>query len=487
MTIQIDATYSPEDNKLRLYASERLDEETYQRVHAAGFRWAPKQKLFVKPSWSVAAEDLCIELAGEITPEQTTVAERAEAKAARLDELAEKRATQAVGFHAAARRLSERFAGGQPILVGHHSERRARKDHERMDAEMAKAVKAQDAIRYWDYRARGVERHANQVNNARTRANRIKKLLAELRGLQRRLNHAHKMVQFWGDLAEQERTEQWADKVKTATGTGGDFYWAPLDMWRQLDRGEITPADAVERCLSLFSREVDNPRRRRWIAHTLNRLAYETDMAGGVALFTGELTPVIIQGFARSQGTDNPKAEPVDGGYTLSSPAPLPLHLGDGTTLTLSNTQWRELMQSVGYHVDIKPRAARRKDSPAPLVNPTPEQAELLQRLWNARASGARYGRSSDTLEITQARYSANSKGDYGAYTTVSLDAQGKRIRAVGGREKPPAVVRVRVGYGGAMFSTDRVIVLTDKPKKALPLDLDALVSVAESETGEAA
>ncbi len=36
------ATYSPEDNKLRLYASERLDAETYAKVKKAGFSWAPQ-------------------------------------------------------------------------------------------------------------------------------------------------------------------------------------------------------------------------------------------------------------------------------------------------------------------------------------------------------------------------------------------------------------------------------------------------------------
>lgn len=31
------ATYSPDDNKLRLYAASRLDQETYKKVHDAGF------------------------------------------------------------------------------------------------------------------------------------------------------------------------------------------------------------------------------------------------------------------------------------------------------------------------------------------------------------------------------------------------------------------------------------------------------------------
>ncbi|HCE8871455.1 DUF3560 domain-containing protein, partial [Klebsiella pneumoniae] len=46
------ATYSPDDNKLRLYASLRLDDETYSLINKAGFRWAPKQELFVAPAWT---------------------------------------------------------------------------------------------------------------------------------------------------------------------------------------------------------------------------------------------------------------------------------------------------------------------------------------------------------------------------------------------------------------------------------------------------
>ncbi len=52
------ATYSPDDNKLRLYAASRLDPETYKKVHDAGFRWAPKQALFVAPAWTPGREDV---------------------------------------------------------------------------------------------------------------------------------------------------------------------------------------------------------------------------------------------------------------------------------------------------------------------------------------------------------------------------------------------------------------------------------------------
>jgi hypothetical protein len=61
------ATYSPEDNKLRLYSSTRLDREIYARVRGAGFIYAPKQELFVAPMWTPEREDLLIELRARLT------------------------------------------------------------------------------------------------------------------------------------------------------------------------------------------------------------------------------------------------------------------------------------------------------------------------------------------------------------------------------------------------------------------------------------
>jgi hypothetical protein len=50
--VQHTATYSPEDNKLRLYPAYRLPKEEYERMRATGFSWAPKQELFVAGAWS---------------------------------------------------------------------------------------------------------------------------------------------------------------------------------------------------------------------------------------------------------------------------------------------------------------------------------------------------------------------------------------------------------------------------------------------------
>ena len=78
---EFTATYSPDDNKLRLYASSRLEEALYKRVRGAGFIWAPKQELFVAPMWTPDREDLLIELAGEVGDEDTSLVDRAEERA----------------------------------------------------------------------------------------------------------------------------------------------------------------------------------------------------------------------------------------------------------------------------------------------------------------------------------------------------------------------------------------------------------------------
>ena len=80
------ATYSPEDNKLRLSSTSRLPRDTYDRVKAAGFSWAPKQELFVAPMWPPEREDLLTELAGEVGDEDTLLVDRAQERAERFED-----------------------------------------------------------------------------------------------------------------------------------------------------------------------------------------------------------------------------------------------------------------------------------------------------------------------------------------------------------------------------------------------------------------
>lgn len=396
------ATYSPEDNKLRLYPLARLDDETYQRVKAAGFKWAPKQELFVAPMWTPAREDLCLDLAGEIDLEETTLAERAEAKAARLDELSRKRLADSNAFHRAAHQIGERFAYGQPILVGHHSEKRARRDQEKMQRAADNALRAYRLADYWSYRASGVENHAAWKGSASVRANRIKTLLADLRKEQRALNFSAKAVRLWEEI---DACEDPVNREKLAKRYAGAYdphagSFAPGDTWRELEDGKITVDEAIARGIDLHSDPERAAHRQRWISHILGRLGFERSELGEVERFEGELTAVILQGFARTHGAEKPKAKLIEGDcWEVSSPVPLPRHLAEGETLELNANGWRDLMQSAGYEVPVmQTKAAPKKP---PILNFRAPGGIAFRCRWS------RDLRSLRQVEMTKAEYSA--------------------------------------------------------------------------------
>lgn len=493
----ISATYSPEDNKLRLYASERLDAETFERVKAAGFKWAPRQQLFVAPKWTPAREDLATELAGEIEAEDMTLAERAALKAERLETLAAKRYADAqTQFKRADMR--EEVSGipfGQPVLVGHHSERKHRKAIERASRALSQAVKSEQTANYWLYRATGVEHFANMKNDPRTRQNRIKTLLAELRDLQRGINNAHAALAIWEKFTTDEQIRHAIGNMDSRrTFSTTDLYWS-------LDKGETTPAEARAKCIAWAQRAATGPNRKRWIEHILQRLAFERSMLGDVPRFEGELTPVILQAFAREHGAEKPVATVTDpGAFELSSPYPLPAHIADGDSLDMVEDDWRDLMQEVGYIVpDAKPRRVSSKPAPLPLINPTLADAERLQAVWNlqervaGKAAGNEGRAKPNTVKaVTQALYSANSGGSYSAFETVEISADGRRVwgrgSAMAVHPAPlPAVARVRIYSGGSEFYKPRAIVhISDKPAKALPIDLDAIEAATALELANA-
>ena len=383
----MSATYSPEDNKIRLYASSRLDAETFQRVKEAGFKWAPKQELFVAPAWNCAREDLAIELAGEIEPEEMTLAERAQMKADRLDAIADKRAKESSAFARAADDLSQAFYMGQPILVGHHSERKARKTQERMHSAMDKANKAHKAIGYWNYRAEGVERHANRKNDPKVRARRIKTLLAELRDLQRRVNTAHKALELWEKITTPEQITLFLGR--------SDMH--SYNLWSAVERGDMTPEDARAAAMKGARNVIEGENLRRWISHTLNRLSFEREMLGNVPRYAGEITPTLLQMFVREHGADKPKGAKVDEDlFTVECAAPLPLHIGDGKALELSGDEWRDLMQFLGNGPPTQ------KTPKTPILNFKAQSGKIsVVNPWRREADDL------PQVEMTKAEYAA--------------------------------------------------------------------------------
>ena len=288
------ATYDPGDNKLRLRSLHRLDEETYRTVRTAGFIFAPRQDLFVAPSWTPEREDLLLELCGEVGDEDTSLVERAEERADRFETYSEKRGAEADGARAAVDGIAQRFEGGQPILVGHHSEKRARKDAERIQNGMRRAVKLWETSKYWTARAAGALRHAKYKELPGVRYRRIKTIEADQRKAKREREESVLLGKLWASAHTAKGTR--------ADGTAADLrdramYLAERDrvlwgLWGELDKGQTTPEAAQERASARHAAIV--ARCDRWIGHCDNRIAYERamlDEGGGLKGETIEYQP----------------------------------------------------------------------------------------------------------------------------------------------------------------------------------------------------
>lgn len=269
------ATYSPDDNKLRLYATTRLDAETYARVKAAGFKWAPQQGLFVAPMWTPEREALLIELAGEIDDEDTTLRERQEERAERFEDYHDNRTEDAERARQAVHRIADNIPLGQPILIGHHSERHARRDAKRIEAGMRKAVQMWETAAYWERRAKSAIQHAKYKERPDVRARRIKGIETDARKVQRTHDEAAKFLKTYLDPEAPAFIPKNGKPLISAllqTYEGGLSY---EDM-RRHEKGEVTTDDAKATAIANLTRTVD--RCRQWLTHYANRLTYERAM-----------------------------------------------------------------------------------------------------------------------------------------------------------------------------------------------------------------
>ena len=92
-----------------------------------------------------------------------TYRERREARAERLRAWAEKRDAKAATTFGTVADLADRIPLGQPILVGHHSEGRARRDAERITAGMRTAIDHQRTAERMRSRADNIEQAAGRA------------------------------------------------------------------------------------------------------------------------------------------------------------------------------------------------------------------------------------------------------------------------------------------------------------------------------------
>ncbi|MFD4986448.1 DUF3560 domain-containing protein [Streptomyces sp. NPDC058374] len=165
---------------------------------------------------------------------------KADGRAERFGEYADSAAQNSEAAWKKSHDLSERFAFGQPILVGHHSEGRARRDHARMDDAMRKSISERDRADHWTGRAQAAANYEQFRKDPGRTLRRLDKLRADLRAVEKwqRGESAKGFSRNPADpeleIERQELTEEiahWQQVIKDAEAAGFKV-WSKADFKR---------------------------------------------------------------------------------------------------------------------------------------------------------------------------------------------------------------------------------------------------------------
>lgn len=109
--------------------------------------------------------------------------ERAQDRAGRMAGYAANASQRSAAAFAQVDQIMDMIPMGQPVLVGHHSERRHRKDLERIERGITRGVEESRKTEHYQHRAQNAETYQAAREDVPTTLRRIKKLEAEQRGV----------------------------------------------------------------------------------------------------------------------------------------------------------------------------------------------------------------------------------------------------------------------------------------------------------------
>jgi hypothetical protein len=254
--MKIKATYSPEDNKIRLYPSERLEQTAYEKVSKAGFKWAPAQKLFVAPKWTPQREDLALELAGEILPEEMSLEERSVNRSERFASTSERKAFKAEQSETYVERLTDIKD------TFHGNARRAQKLESKINKAQDSVINLWQQAVYWEARAEASLEWVERKLSPQMRFSRIKTLETELRAFERQIAEANANTELWNTVTtvEEARTLANIDRIVPR-------------LWHDLNEQKIGWESAKSLALSQLGKHKQHY--QRWADQIKMRIIYE--------------------------------------------------------------------------------------------------------------------------------------------------------------------------------------------------------------------
>ncbi|MEV7776281.1 DUF3560 domain-containing protein [Kitasatospora sp. NPDC086791] len=167
--------------------------------------------------------------------------DRAQERADRHEELADNAASRSDAAWRASHAIADGIPAGQPVLRGHHSEKRHRRDIARMDAGMRRSIDERGKAEHHADQARAAAAFEEHRKNPARTLRRIERLEADLRANERDLQgkgssgwepekYPHHREELEARRAEiTEQLEHWRGVVRDAEAAGFKV-WGPQDF-----------------------------------------------------------------------------------------------------------------------------------------------------------------------------------------------------------------------------------------------------------------
>jgi hypothetical protein len=543
------ASYDPSDNKLRLYLTARVEKDSYKYLRSIGFVATPKQDCSFAGPWSVAAENACFALIPEdadIGDEGYSVEDRAADRAERFSGYRDKRRSEAGGY-------ADRYESG-PAVFGNQNAARAERQARRHERVRDHALSQWSKAEYWQVRTAGVIHHALHRLQPSVRRGRILRLEAEQRKHEKGISEARERFAKWQNVLtlpggdqpiERADTESFygiasdappAGKLAYALANSGQCYASAkhpdepegkshslYDLLFGVDasvgEGELRPLTPNEVARLYIGNRTEvvpaGSHADRWSQHYNNRLAYEKAMLEAEGGMAGDVEMVVGGFVGRHQILKINKSAATGRVVSVGVWGPHPWNKGaDGQPVmgiqTINIERLGESIYRAPTELELqlfneeqkalKKAAKATKPKVPSLINPTEEDAQRLQdelnRVAKAKHAAAnRWGEfvPSEIVKITQAEYSAKSKGSYSLFETRELHGCGRLSRketnlwssegkayddSLGGAV---CKLRTRAASGSNFYSPQRIVVITDKPQKPIGIDWEAVAAKQEA------
>lgn len=530
------ATYCPEDDKLRLYVG-RVPRPEYEALRAEGWTSTPKQDCDFVAVWTPQREDTALSYAGIIEDEDAGPEERAADRAERFSGYLDKRLDEA-GAHADRFDAGPSVHGYQSQARSIRSADRHDKIASRAVNAWDKADywqrRTAGVISHALYKSRPDVR-MGRIKTLEAELRKAEKSWTEsIARAQARFDAVQSVIEHAEGTREKVAPSDMADfrwefsRMREAAGIPDDEK-APVELirravlvsefsgWRNNndEKRLAAQAKAGERPASEIAREwianrtrpadFDPEKGSRGTRHLRLRLAYEWQMLeaqGGRAALVEMEKGGTVGGKVIAKINKSPKTKRVVSVLVVTlthgtdrwgndDPKAPKYRLEQIDTERLGPNAYKEPTEESrsllsAYESELKSYNAKKPKAPV-LINPTLKDAQRLQDMLNAaylsewtrqHGMASQYYKPKDPAEvcqITQAQYSAASKGAYARAETRGLCGNGviepafsnMWSSAAEARKKArgPAICKIRItGYEPA-----RVIHITDKPAKPLP------------------